>query len=475
MNIKIIKEKSQDYNAHVAFAYKGNLKSCLELSKENSELVEKFLETKEFDGSKEKHESLDAIVDGKVSKLVFIGLGEKENLNKNAIRVAVYQAFKGLKGKVLVNLEGEVPAKEIAESIVFSKYEFIKYMNEKEADELEVEVLATEVPEGFEEGKVLAEATNYTRDLINEPANVIYPETLADEAVKLGKEHGFEVEISEEDKIKELGMEAFLSVGRAAEKRPRLIVMRYNGNPDSDKKLGLVGKGLTYDTGGLSLKPSTSMDTMKTDMGGAATVLGAMAAIAKMKLKQNVVAVIAACENSIGPDAYRPGDIIGSMAGKTIEVLNTDAEGRITLADAVYYIEHKEGVSEIVDVATLTGAAVIALGSFSTAVLTTKDEMYFRLEDAAKEADERVWALPMFPEYREQLKSNIADIKNIGGREAGTITGGMFVADFVTNVPWLHLDIAGSSRLDREHQYFKPGGTGKMVRTLYHYIKNTTK
>jgi len=268
-------------------------------------------------------------------------------------------------------------------------------------------------------------------------------------------------------------MEAFLSVAKGSENGPRLIVMRYFGDESKkDDVLGLVGKGLTYDSGGYSIKPTSSMDTMKSDMGGASSVIGAISAIAKKKLKINVVGVIAACENMISGAAYKPGDIIGSMAGKYIEVLNTDAEGRLTLIDAVHYIIEKEKVNKVIDVATLTGAALVALGLTTTAVVSNNDEFYKKLENASFKADEKVWRLPAFEEYKKLIKSDIADLKNIGGRYAGTITAGLFIGEFVQNKPWLHLDIAGTAWSEKEAGYYSKGGTGVGVRTLYYLAKN---
>ncbi len=324
----------------------------------------------------------------------------------------------------------------------------------------------------LEEGKVLAESVMLTRNLINEPANVIYPESLAATITELGGKYGFEVSVYQEKEIEALKMEAFLSVARAAEKRPRLIVMRYMGDPEHPEKIdGLVGKGLTYDTGGLCLKPAGSMLNMKMDMGGAATVTGTICALARMKSKRNVVAVIAACENSIGGNAYRPGDIINSMGGKTIEILNTDAEGRLTLIDAVYYAIHKEKVTEVVDVATLTGAVTVALGNTTTGVLSNRTELYNLLEEASFQAGERVWRLPNFGEYKELYKSEVADLRN-GAQGAGTITAGMFIEEFVEDTPWMHLDIAGTAFAAKPYGYYPYGGTGQMVRTLYYYYVN---
>ena len=307
---------------------------------------------------------------------------------------------------------------------------------------------------------------------MNEPANIIYPETLAKEVESIGKESGFEVEVFGEEEIKSLGMEAFLTVGMGSDKKPKLIVMRYMGDKDSEEITGLVGKGLTYDTGGYSLKPNDSMKDMKSDMGGAAAVIGTISALAKNKVKQNVIAVVAACENAISGGSYKPGDIIGSMAGKTIEVLNTDAEGRLTLADAVTYIVRKEKVTKVIDVATLTGAALVALGETTTAVVSNDDEFYDKLVKASEKTGEHFWRLPGYDEYKKMIKSDVADLKNVGGRLAGTITAGLFVGEFVEDKPWLHLDIAGTAwTATPVSEYVVKGATGAPVRTLYYLVK----
>jgi leucyl aminopeptidase len=249
--------------------------------------------------------------------------------------------------------------------------------------------------------------------------------------------------------------------------------MRYFGDTSNkDSILGLVGKGLTYDSGGYSLKPTDSMVNMKNDMGGSAAVIGAMCAVSAMKLKVNVVAVVATCENMISGAAYKPGDIIGSMAGKTIEIMNTDAEGRLTLADAVHYIIEKEKASRIIDIATLTGAALVGLGTTTTAVITNNDEFYSELKNASDISGEKVWQLPSSDEYKKLIKSDVADLKNTGGRWAGTITAGLFIGEFVKNKPWLHLDIAGTAWSDADKDYITKGGTGVGVRTLYYMAKN---
>ncbi len=324
--------------------------------------------------------------------------------------------------------------------------------------------------EKIKEASNVADGIILARDLVNEPANILYPESLAKIALEIGKESGFEVEIFDEKQIEELGMKAFLEVAKGSVHKPRLIVMRYMGNKNSDEKVGLVGKGLTFDTGGYSLKPSTAMDTMKSDMGGAAAVIGTMKALAENKVEKNVVAVVAACENAISGGSYKPGDIIGSMAGKTIEVLNTDAEGRLTLVDAVTYIIEKEKVDKVVDVATLTGAVLIALGTEITGVLSNDDSFYDELLLASKRTGEKFWRLPNDKAYKKLYKGDFADLKNIGGRNGGTITAGMFIEEFVQDKPWLHLDIAGTAWTDSGNDVTPKGGTGAPVATLYELI-----
>jgi leucyl aminopeptidase len=433
-------------------------------------------------------------IDGKTQDMVLVGLGKEEAIDGEKIRRAIGKALKKaaeLKNKKVFmrlidtdKVELNLVVKAMVEGAGLSSYKFNKYKSDKNDDkelrEFEFsigssnidDIKALDVDKFIEEAKILVETTILARDLVNEPANTIYPETLAEEAVKAGVKYGFETEVLEKEQICDLKMDAFLSVARGSKKKPRLIVMRYFGDDQNkDNVLGLVGKGLTYDSGGYSLKPSDGMVTMKSDMGGAAAVIGAISAIAKCKLKINVIAVVAACENMISGKAYKPGDIIGSMAGKTIEVLNTDAEGRLTLADAVTYIIRKENVNEVIDLATLTGAALVALGTTTTAVVTNKDSFYEELAKASKVSGEKVWQLPAFDDYKKLIKSDIADLKNIGGRNAGTITAGLFIGEFVEDKPWLHLDIAGTAWTDAAEDYSIKGGTGAGVRILYELAK----
>ena len=433
-------------------------------------------------------------VKDEIQNVIFLGLGEDEKLNKERLRRVfgkVQKYIESLKGKKIFiefvkskNISIEDSVRAMIEGLSLSNYKFNKYKSDREKiDETDVSITIgghnlehKDYSDIVEESKILVETVFNARDLVNEPSNVIYPETLAEEAVKFSKRYGFEIEIINHKKIEELQMNSFLAVGKSSIHKPKVIVMRYFGDKDNlDQKLGLIGKGLTYDSGGYSLKPSNSMVDMKSDMGGAATVIGAISAIAKRKLKINVVAVVAACENVIGNEAYKPGDIISSMAGKNIEILNTDAEGRLTMIDAVTYAIREEHITEIIDVATLTGAALVALGNDVTAVVTNNDSFYKELEKAFISTGEKMWNLPNFDDYKTLIKSDIADWKNTGGRYGGTITAGLFVGEFVENKPWLHLDIAGPAYITVPWDYCPKGGTGAGVRTLYELAKNRSE
>ncbi|MGL4847918.1 MAG: leucyl aminopeptidase [Clostridium sp.] len=459
---------------------------------EINKMVEHLKNSERFLGKKGEVYSFTREVEGSIQDVVLLGLGKEEKVTLEDIKVSMSKAYKKIQELKINDLvvkmikSEKFKVTELAQAmtvaLVLTDYKFDKYKSDRK-EEKEVEVSFSgcaikaegdeAVLEAVNEGVDIAEGIIIARDLVNEPANVMYPKVLAKEVSKLGKDYGFEVEVFEKDKIEEFGMEAFLAVAKGSKKKPRLIVMRYFGDADNrEKTIGLVGKGLTFDTGGYSLKPSASMDTMKSDMGGAAAVAGAMALIAKRKLKVNVISVIAACENAISGNAYKPGDIIGSMKGTTIEVLNTDAEGRLTLVDAVTYIQEKENVKEVIDLATLTGAALVALGDTTSAILSNNDEFFKELEEASLRTGEKLWRLPAFDEYRELIKSDIADLKNIGGRYAGTITAGLFIEKFINEGnSWIHMDIAGTAWTDAPKPYKAKGGTGIPVNTLYEMVK----
>ncbi|EOR26684.1 Cytosol aminopeptidase [bioreactor metagenome] len=447
-----------------------------------------------FNGKKGDLYTFTLDVNETIQTIILLGLGKEEDLTVDTIRKVTAKAIRKANELKVSTVFLRLPKTEVLQieemvknatiAAQLAGYKFDRYKtNSKEENDLTVSIArcglkeaTPEIVSAIEEGNEVAKGIILARDLVNEPANVLYPETLAEEAVKAGKQNGFEVEVHGVEKIKELKMEAFYSVAKASEKEPKLIVMRYFGNPEQKGEiLGLVGKGLTYDSGGYSIKPTSGMVDMKSDMGGAASVIGAMSIIANRQLKVNVVAVVAACENMISGGAYKPGDIIGSMAGKTIEIRNTDAEGRLTLVDAVNYVIEKENANEVIDLATLTGAALVALGDTTTAVVTNNDKFYGELKEASAYTGEKFWQLPSFDEYKEMVKSEIADLNNSPGRNAGTITAGLFIGEFVQNKPWLHLDIAGTAWADKKTDLTVKGGTGAPVHTLYELVKRRSK
>ena len=422
------------------------------------------------------------------SNIILCGVGNPHELDcdklRHLIALCVRAALKLNANELFLfpgfnNPVGEVNFGHIlAEAALLTEYKFDKYLSDSKQATIESFHLAINpktarhINRGILEGRIYAEATNLARDLVNEPANVIYPETLAEAARKIALQYGFSIEIIGLEKLKRIKMEAFLAVAKGSKQEPRLILLNYHGNPDPKAKtIALVGKGLTYDSGGYCIKTPQGMVNMKNDMAGAAAVLGAFAAISTLKLKMNVLGVIAACENMISGEAYKAGDIVRSMSGKTIEVINTDAEGRLTLIDAIHYAINRSHASKVIDIATLTGAAVGALGNQITAVLTNNEALLEKLQSASEFTGEKIWQLPAHEGYKELLKSEIADLKNVGGPFAGAITAGLFIREFVENKPWLHLDIAGTALKDKESGVNSYGATGVGVRLLTQLLR----
>lgn len=323
---------------------------------------------------------------------------------------------------------------------------------------------------GVDRGVILGEAINFARRLAVTPPNDMTPTILADEAAKAAKDAHIEIEVFDEARIRKERMGSFLSVAQGSAQPPKFIVMRYNGNSGSKELLALVGKGITFDTGGISLKPPERMEEMKYDMSGGAGVIATMCALGKLKPKINVVGLVPATENMPSGKATKPGDIVTAMNGRTIEVINTDAEGRLILADALCYA-NKLGATKIIDCATLTGACVIALGHVASAAVGTDDALMNEFLVAAKPTGERYWQMPLYEEYASAMKSDIADLKNAGGRPAGTLTAAAFLRSFVDETPWLHLDIAGTAYLDSESAWQAKGPTGTPVRALVSYVE----
>ena len=423
----------------------------------------------------------------KFEVILLIGLGKEENIEFDMLRKTFFKVAEVLLKNKVAEVELNIPklnnlcnyklAEAIAEGMLQATYKFDKFKSEKK-ETPELTVNYNPIPgkehraeKGIDEAEKLIESIFLTRDLINQPANVIYPETLADIAKERLEAKGVKVTVYGRKEIEELKMEAFLNVARASAKEPKLIVMEYYNNPESDERIALVGKGLTYDSGGYAIKPATGMVDMHTDMGGAGTVIGAMNALASLKAKVNVFAVVASCENMISGDGYRNGDIIGSMSGKTIEIINTDAEGRLTLADAVYYATNNMGATKLIDLATLTGSCVMALGEQVSGVVTNNDEFFNKLVEGNERAGEMVWKMPATDYYKKMNDSKTADIKNSGGKLGGMVTAGLFVGSFLAKeIPWIHVDIAGTASVEKAYGYIKEGATGGMVKSLYYAL-----
>ena len=420
------------------------------------------------------------------TKELFLGLGEEEKLTTDNYRELYYKVAK----KLFSNKEYEFTIctkddieylKSAVEGIYHATYKFDKYKSDKkDLPEITVnincQISEEQFLEAINEAKDVINSIFLARDLVNERAEYLYPETLANIAVEKLSPLGVDVKVYDEKECEDLGLTAFLSVAKGSDKKPRFIVMKYLNNKNSDEVIGLVGKGVTYDTGGYSLKPTTGMDTMYCDMGGAGTVIGAIHLIAKRKLNVNVISVVAACENMVNGTSYKPGDVIYSLSGKTIEVANTDAEGRITLADSVYYTTNELKVTKVIDVATLTGACVVSLGEFYTGSITNNQQFFDELKLAADSAGERLWQMPVDDSYRALNKSKVADVKNTGGRYGGMISAGLFIENFVANnIPWIHLDIAGTAYISKQEKYMEAGATGIHVKTLYNLFKNSVE
>jgi leucyl aminopeptidase len=321
------------------------------------------------------------------------------------------------------------------------------------------------VAEGLKRGEAIVDGTNLARECANRPGNHCTPSFLADQAKKLGKDLGLKVEVLDRKDCEKLGMGSFLSVAQGSDEPPRFIVARWQGAGKTDAPVVLVGKGITFDTGGISIKPSAGMDEMKFDMGGAASVLGTLRAVAQLKAKVNLVGIIPTCENMPGGRAIKPGDVVTSMSGQTIEILNTDAEGRLILCDALTYAERFKP-SVVVDIATLTGACVVALGHHRSGLFSADDALAAELLAAGEQALDPAWRMPLDDEYDEELKSHFADMANVGSRDAGAVVAAMFLKRFTAKLRWAHLDIAGTAWNSGKAK----GATGRPVPLLTHFV-----
>ncbi len=433
------------------------------------------------------------------NRVVVAGLGKSGDFDTAAVRrvsgdVARFLRRKGVSeyatiahGAGIGGLNASESAQAIAEGTLLGLYKFDTYrsngtdnQDSREVDAGIGEVTIVErdagavngLEAGVSVGTILAESTMLARDLVNHPANVMTPTKMAETAQQVAAEVGLELDVMDRDRMGEHGMGAFLGVAQGSEEPPKLIVMTYRGDPDNPQNnLGLVGKGITFDTGGISLKPAANMEAMKGDMAGGASVIAAMRAIGSLKPRINVTGLIAATENMPGGRAQRPGDVVTAMNGKTIEVINTDAEGRLVLADALCYARSL-GITRLVDVATLTGAIVVTLGKACTGMMGNSSKLARDLGVAGERSGERFWELPMLEDYRDLIRSDVADMKNSGGRQAGSITAAMLLREFAEDADWVHLDIAGTSTASSSKGHLVKGATGVPTRTLAQLAMN---
>jgi len=417
-------------------------------------------------------------------KVLAVGLGKKEEFNTDKVREAAAKAIKQTeklsKNKIVgfnIQNNGEMCCCKISHNVtlgaIMGEYDFDKYKKKNEEAIKEVEILTEKVEKftpAINEAKIIGEAMNFTKDLIFEPAEYATPTKISEIAGELAKENGFEFKVFNKEELKNMNFNAFLAVGQGSVQEPKFIHLKYTPeNPK--KKIAIIGKGITFDSGGLDIKPPSSMLTMKTDMSGCACVLGVMKAIAKLKPDVEVHALSALCENMPSGSSYKVGDVITAKNGKTIEVDNTDAEGRLTLADALAYADELN-VDEVIDVATLTGAVIVALGNTITGIMGNDSELIKELIEDGKEVGENLWEMPILDEMQDNLKSDIADMRNTGNRYAGASTAARFLSNFTKAKKWAHLDIAGTAFIDKPHKELDKGATAAMVRTL---IKHITK
>jgi leucyl aminopeptidase len=427
----------------------------------------------------------------KARRLLIIGLGKLAAISVHGVRNASgtgvrFTKPRAIRGLVLALPESELLppgpcTRAIVEGAFVGDFDPDTYRSDRKDLSIQSFTLAAPgdsdkaaLEAAFAEGVIVGESQNFARSLVNEPGNKLTPTILGQRAAEMAAEVGLQAEVYSTDKLHELKMGAFWSVSKGSEEPPALIVLRYE--PEGERGdldgpvLGLVGKGITFDTGGISIKPSDKMDLMKYDMAGGAAMIGAMRAIALLKPAVRVIAVVCAAENMPDGKAYKPGDVVTAMSGKTIEIINTDAEGRLVLADGLTYARQL-GATHLIDAATLTGACVVALGTINGGGFSNDDATYDKFDDALETSGERFWRLPLAEEYEEMIKSDIGDIKNTGGRHAGAVTAAEFLHVFAEDTPWIHLDIAGLAWVEDSKPYIAKGPSGVGVRSILEWVR----
>lgn len=451
-------------------------------------MISKLTRDGEIDGKLGKVTILHCTGKLQARKVAVVGLGSRKKFDLEAVRTASAAAIKKARevkaktvatiihGAGIGGLDPEEAAKAVVEGSVLGVYKFPGYAKEKEEPDFIVEQLILidrnrekikGITGGARIGLIIAEAENHARDLVNEPSNRMTPTAFSTLAAKIAKINGLKFTLIDPKKA---GMGAFWAVAKGSNEPPRLVAVEYRGAPRSKEKIALIGKGITFDSGGISLKPSKKMYEMKTDMAGAAAVLGTMSLLADLKPRKNVMGVFPLTENMPSGHATKPGDVVRSLSGYAIEVTNTDAEGRMILADAITYAKER-GATQIIDVATLTGGCITALGDAASGVIGNDQQLVDRILKAGNLCGQKMWQLPLYDEYKDDIKSDIADLKNSAGTgKAQPSSGAAFLAKFVGDTPWAHIDIAGTAYLEEGHGYLPEGATGVPVRTLIEFL-----
>ena len=486
--MKFLTKKISEYksNAIISFIFEDSkhesevFKHLNTLS--NGELGKQIFEYKTIKGA---HGEIFKFSINKDLKALIVGLGKKDKLTVQKFSQAIASAARSAKGTSknkslgieLIENKGKFTKAQAAQIIFTSAriglYEFNKYLKNKKETIDTLEIIDTEFSSEVEKqaqiGAYTSYAMKFAKDLINECAQTATPEYIASLALDIAKENKLEAKVFNKTQIKEMGMNAFLAVGQGSVNEPKFIHLTYKPKGEVKKKIALIGKGITFDAGGMNIKPATSMLNMKTDMSGCASVLGVIQAIAKIQPNIELHIISALCENMTSGSAYKQGDVVTAKNGKTIEVDNTDAEGRITLADALCYADTLE-VDEVIDIATLTGAVIVSLGHNITGVMGNNQKQINKFIETSIKCGENTWQMPILEEMKDNLKSEIADFKNTSGRNAGTSTAAWFLSNFTKSNSWLHLDIAGTAYIDKSNKETLHGATGVMIRTLINYL-----
>lgn len=443
--------------------------------------ISRLIEEEAFKSGLGKTLSINTVGKTRSDRILLVGLGKKSEFNPSSLKnigIAVSKKVKSFASKVIINLDIESSkpnSQYLIMGLILGSYDFNKYKtsNSRSVD-TDYSIILNKLSQKDFQNSVeiatgIAEATCFTRDLVNEPPDTMTPTKLADFAKEIADESDLECEIFNNVDIRQKGMGGLYAVSKGSLEDPRFIHLTYTPKKKARKTVAIVGKGITFDSGGLCIKPADYMKTMKMDMGGSAVVLGVMKVISLLKPAVRVHALISASENMTGGGAYKPDDVVTALNGKTIEVVNTDAEGRVVLSDALSYAVEL-GVDEIVDLATLTGACIVALGTYTAGVMGNDQLVINRILKAANTVGEKVWQLPMDDELRKDIESDVADVKNVGSRYGGAITAGMFLEKFVDDTPWAHIDIAGPTFIEKGGEFYPKGATGFGVQTILQYL-----